>query len=107
MEIGEFCFGGDVCVAETAGGTAHEFLVFSVVVFVVGSLSIADHGHYVGEDGAGSVVFVGVEEDSEAFEFVDGAEDVALGGALFGEPHGESVTVEVALAVNFEFDFDL
>ena len=107
LEIGQSGFGGDVGVAKASGGTAHEFILFAVVVFIVSSVSIADHGHYVGEDGAGAVVLVSVKEDTETLEFVDRAEDVALGGALFGYPHGEAVAMKVTLAVDLEFDFDL
>lgn len=107
LEISEFGFSWDIRIAETPCGTAHIFLIFAIVAFVVGSVAIADHGHYVGEDSARTIVLVGVKEDTETFEFVNGAEDVALDAALFGEPHGEPITVKVALTMDLEFDFDL
>ena len=107
MEICEFGLGGNIGASDPASGAAHVFVGFAVVVFIVALGAIADHGHYVGEDGAGSIILVCVEEDSEAFEAVGAAEDGAGSCALFGEPHGEAVAVKVAVAVDSEFNFNL
>jgi hypothetical protein len=77
------------------------------VCLVVGSLSVTHHSHDVGERHARAVVLVGVDEDSETLESVSRAEDRALGGALLGEPHSEAIAVQVALAVDLEFQLDL
>jgi hypothetical protein len=65
---------------------AGELVGLAVVVLVVSSLSVTVHSHDVGKDGARAVVFVCIKKDTEAFEFVGRAEDIALEGALLGEP---------------------
>jgi hypothetical protein len=102
LEIRQFRLRSHIRIPNSSRRAAHEF-----VVFVVGFLPVADHGHDVREDGAGLVVLVGVEEDSETFQTVGAAEDVAACCALLGEPHCEAVAVEGAGAVDFEFEFDL
>ena len=77
------------------------------MVFVVGHGSVSHHGHYVGEYDTGSLVLVCIDEDTEAFELVGGAEDRARGSALFGKPDGHAIAMEVALAVDLEFHFNL
>ena len=60
---------------------------------VVGGLSVAHHGHDVRERGAGAVVLVCVEEDTQTLEVVSRSEDGALRRALLGQPHGEPIAV--------------
>lgn len=88
-------------------GATSQLVGLSVVRLVVRGLSVAHHGHNVGEGGSGAVVLVGVEEDTQALEVIRRAEDRTLGGALFGEPHGKPIAVQVAVAVDFELDLDL
>ncbi len=88
-------------------GTAGDFVVFAIVVFVVCDGGISQHGHYVGKYDTGSLVLVCIDKDTEAFELVGGAEDGARGAALFGKPDGHAIAVEVALAVDLEFHFNL
>lgn len=77
------------------------------MVFVVCDGRVSYHGHYVGKYDAGSLVFVCIDKNTEAFEVVGGAEDRARGSALFGKPDGHAVAVEVALAVDLELHFNL
>jgi hypothetical protein len=86
---------------------AGDLVRLAVVVLVVDGLAVAVHGHDVGEDGAGAVVLVRVDEDAQALELVGVAKDGPWLRALLGEPHGEAVAVEVALAMDLEFDRDL
>jgi hypothetical protein len=88
-------------------GAAGNLVGLAVVVLVVGRVSIPIHSHDVGKHGAGAVVLVCVEEEAEALELVSMAKDVSWLGALLGEPHGEAVAVEVALAVDLELECDL
>lgn len=91
----------------TAYRTSSDLIGLAVIVLIIGGLSVAAHGHDVGEHGAWAVVLVCVEEETEALELVRVAEDVAWLGALLGEPHGKTVTVEVALAGDFELEYNL
>lgn len=84
-----------------------DFVCLAVIVLVVWRVSITGHSHDVGEHGAGPVVLVRVKEDSEAFKLVRGAEDISLGSSLLGEPHGETISVKVALAGDLELNLDL
>lgn len=74
---------------------------------VVGSLAVAHHGHDVGERSAGTVVLVRIEEDTQTLEVVRRTEDRTLSGALLGEPHGETIAVQVAGPFDLEFNLDL
>lgn len=74
---------------------------------VVRRLPVTHHGHDVGKRRAGAVILVGIEEDTQALKFVCGTKDRALCGTLLGEPEGEAIAVQVALAVDCEFEFDL
>lgn len=74
---------------------------------VVGSLAIAHHSHDIWERRAGTVVLVGVEEDSEALEVIRRSKNRTRHGALFGKPHREPITVQITLPVNLEFNLDL
>lgn len=60
---------------------------------VVGGFPITHHGHNVRERYTGAVVFVGIEENTEALKLVGRTEDRALCGALLGEPKGEAISV--------------
>ena len=93
-----------MCSAYRAAG---DLVRLAVVVLVVGRLAVAVHGHDVGEDGARAVVLVRVDEDAQALELVGMAKDRPWLRALLGEPHGEAVAVEVALAMDLELDGDL
>ena len=74
-------------------GASSDLISLAVIVLIIGGLSVAAHGHDVGEYGAGSVVLVCVEEDTEALELVRVAKDIAWLCALLGEPHGEAIAV--------------
>lgn len=74
---------------------------------IVGGLPVAHHGHNVGERNAGAVVLVGVNEDTQALELVCRPEDRPLCGALLGEPEGEAIAMQGALAVDLELKFNL
>jgi hypothetical protein len=84
-----------------------DLVGLAVVVLVVGSLAVAVHGHDVREDSAWTVVLVRVNEDTEALKVVGVAKDGPRLCALLGEPHGEAVAVEVALAMDLEFNRNL
>ena len=88
-------------------GAAGEFVGLAVAILIVGCAAVAVHGHDVGEDGAGSVVLVCVEEDAESLELVSVAKDVAGLCALLGEPHGKAITIQVALTVYLKLKVDL
>jgi hypothetical protein len=127
-EVGEAGFGGDLGVADAAGlmgisvrisdghvrghqestyRAAGELVGLAVVVLVVSSLTVAVHGHDVRKDGARAVVLVRIEKDTEALEFVGGAKDIALEGALLGEPQRKAIAVQVALAGDLKLYFNL
>lgn len=74
---------------------------------IVGGLPVAHHSHNVGKRDTRSVILVGIDEDAQTLELVCRSEDRALCGALLGEPEGEAIAVQVALAVDFEFELDL
>lgn len=78
LEVRQAELGWDRSVTDSTRRATCEFLRFAVRVFVVGSLSVADHCHHVGKDCAGSVVLVGVDEDAQALEVVDAAKDRSL-----------------------------
>lgn len=88
-------------------GAPANLVLLAVMVFVVGDGCVADHGHDVRKDDAGALVLVRVDEDTEAFKPVHGAEDGADLCALLREPDGHAVAVQAALAVDLELDFDL
>lgn len=78
LEVCQAELGRDGSVPDATRRATCEFLRFAVRVLIVGSLSVANHCHYVGEDCAGSIVLVGVEEDAQALEIVDAAKDRSL-----------------------------
>lgn len=87
--------------------TTADLVLLPIVVLVVRDRCVPQHSHHIREDDARPLVFVRVDEDTEAFEIVDGAEDGAGLGSLLGEPDCHAIAVQVALAVDFEFDFNL
>jgi hypothetical protein len=123
LEVGETGFGRDLSIANSTGlsgislsqpnnissiyRASSDLISLAVVVLVVWCVSITVHSHDVGEYGAGTVVLVGIEEEAETLELVRMAEDVSWLCALLCEPHGEAVTVKVALAVDLELEYDL
>jgi hypothetical protein len=86
---------------------ASDFVGLAVVVLIIRSRAVAVHGHDVREHGAWAIVLVCVKEETEALKLVCVAKDIARLPALLGEPHGESIAVEVALAGNLELEFNL
>lgn len=80
-------------MADAARRAARELRVLAVAALVVGGLAVAEHGHDVGEDDAGSVVLVGVHEDAESVKVVRVTKDVTLLATLAGHPHGEAIAV--------------
>lgn len=88
-------------------GAAGQFVCLAIVILVVKCLAVAVHGHDVGEYGAGSVVLIRVEEDTEALELVDGAKYRALLCALLGEPECETIAIQSVLTVDLKFELNL
>lgn len=88
-------------------GASSDLISLAVIVLIIGGLSVAAHGHNVGEHGAGAVVLVCVKEDTKTFELVRMAEDVAWLCALLGEPHGKAVAVEASLSMDLKLEEDL
>ena len=86
---------------------ARNLIGLSVTLLVVHSLSVTHHGHNKGESNRGPSVFIGIEEDSETFELVRRSKYRARGTTLFRQPHRKAISKEVALAMDFELDFNL
>ena len=84
-----------------------DLVRLAVVVLVIGRVAVTAHGHDVGEHSTRAVVLVRVDEEPETLELVGVAKDRPRLRALLGEPHGKAIAVEVALAVDLEFDNDL
>lgn len=74
---------------------------------VIARLAITHHSHDKWKRGTGTVVLVGVEEDTKTLEVIRRAKDRALYCALLGKPQGESIAVQVTFSVDFEFEFNL
>lgn len=106
LEVGQSQLGRDARVAETSGRAASQLRLLAVVVLVVGLLSVSKHGHDVGEDDAGPVVLVRVDEDTQALKLVGVAKDGSELASLLGDPHGEAVAVELVLAMDLELNLD-
>ena len=106
LEVRQLELGRHVGVPDAASRAAGELLVLAIRVLVVRGPAVAHHGHDVGEDDAGPVVLVRVEEDAEALESVLVAENGSFPPALLGEPHGESIAVQLVLSVDLELDLD-
>ena len=87
--------------------TSSDLVRLAVIVFVVCRLTISVHGHYVGEHRARAVILIRVEENAETFKLVYMTKDVPRLGSLLSDPHGETITVEIALAVDVEFELNL
>lgn len=84
-----------------------QLVGLAVVRLVVRGLSVAHHRHNVGKRDTWAVVLVRVDKDSQTLKSVCRSEDRALCGALLGEPERKAIAVQIALAVNFEFQLDL
>jgi hypothetical protein len=97
----------DFEMGKVAYRAASNFVGLAVVVLIIRSLAVAVHGHDVGEDGAWSVVLVGIKEETESLKLVRVAKHIAWLPALLCEPHCEAVAVEVALALDLELEFNL
>lgn len=96
----------------SAGGirthrTARQLVVLPIMRLIVRGLAVAHHGHDIWERSPRTVVLVRVEEDSQALEFVRRTKDRARGCALLGEPQGKAISVQVAGAMDLEFNLDL
>lgn len=74
---------------------------------VVGRLPITHHSHNVGESDAGTVVFVGIEEDTKTLETIRRSKDRALSCALLGEPQREAISMEISGAMYLKLDLNL
>lgn len=106
LEVGQSHLGGDARVAETSGRAASQLRLLAVVVLVVGLLSVSKHGHDIGEDDAGAVVLVRVDENAQALELVGVAKDRSELASLLGDPHGEAIAIQLVLAMDLELDLD-
>jgi hypothetical protein len=91
----------------TAYRATSDFVRLAVVVLIIHGRPIAIHSHDIGENSSWSVVLIRVEEETESLELVGVAKDIARLCALLGEPHGEAVAIEIALAMDLELEFDL
>lgn len=107
LEVGQSCLRRHARTSDAPRAAASILVRLAVVHLVVWSLSIPKRGHDVGEHGARTVVFVGIDEDAEAFVLVYGAKNRTRSRALAGKPHRHAIPVEIALAVDVELDFDL
>lgn len=107
LEISEAQLGVNAGMADTTGRAAGKLALLAVVALVVRLMAIAIHGHNVWEDDTGAVVLVGIDKDAQSFEAVSVSKDVALLAALSCDPHGEAVTVELVLARDLKFNFNL
>ena len=74
---------------------------------IVRRLAITHHGHDIGKRSTGTVVFVSVEENTKTLEVICRAKNRTLCSTLLGEPQGESITVQVTVPMEFEFEFNL
>lgn len=106
LEVRQAELGWDGSVSDAACRAARELLLLAVRILIVGSLSVAHHGHHVGENRARAVVLVRIYENAKALKVVDAAKNWSRLRACLGDPHGEAVAEELVLAVNLEFDFD-
>jgi hypothetical protein len=94
-------------VIKEAYRAASKLIRLAVILFVIGSLTIAHHGHNVWEHNAWTIVLVRINKDTEPFEFIHGSEDWTSLRALFREPESHAIAVECLGAADFEFYFDL
>lgn len=69
-------------------------------------MSVSKHGHDIGEDDAGAVVLVRVDENAQALELVGVAKDGSELASLLGDPHGEAIAIQLVLAMDLELDLD-
>lgn len=107
LEIGDFGASGEVGVAHAARRAACQLVGFAIVALVVLRLAVADHGHDVGEDHAGSVVLVRVEEYSETLKLVLHTEHGTFLRARLCYPECHAIAEQCAGAVNLELEFHL
>lgn len=70
-----------------------QLLVLPIRILVIRCLPVSNHSHHVWEDSAWTVVFVSVDEDAQALEFVNVPKHIALLCALLGDPHCHSIAV--------------
>lgn len=107
LEVRQTRLGRDTGATNAARRATGYLVRLAVVVLVVWRLAVTQHGHHVGEDCAGAIVFVGVKEDAETLKVISRTEDGAWRCALLREPHGHAVAVEVPIPMNLKLDFDL
>jgi hypothetical protein len=84
-----------------------QFLILSIRILVILRLPITEHGHNVGKYHSRAVVLVGIEEDAQSFELIDGAEDGSFKSPLLGYPQSHAIAMEIASSMNLELDFNL
>lgn len=106
LEVGQAQLGRCVRVSDSTCRAACQFRVLAVVGLVVWCLSVAEHGHDIGEDDARSIVLVRVHEDAETLKVVRVPKNIALHATLAGHPHSEAIAVQLVLARDLEFNFD-
>ena len=76
------------------------------MALVIGSVAITKHSHNIREHNTRSVVLVRVEKDTQSLELVLVSKHRTLLCSIGGHPHGKTVTEEVALAIDVEFNLD-
>jgi hypothetical protein len=77
------------------------------MALVIGSVAITKHSHNIREHNTRSVVLVRVEKDTQSLEFILVSKHRTLLCSVGCHPHGKTVTEEVALAIDVEFNLDL
>ena len=88
-------------------GASSQFVRLAVRVLIVLGLAVSHHGHDIWERGTRAIILVSIKEDSQSLKFVYMSEDLATLRALFGKPHGHTITIEVMGTLDGKFDFDL
>ena len=95
------------CTSATTHRTASQLIGLAIVAFVICSVAIPNHGHYIWEHNARAVVLVRVDEYAETLKSVLEAKDISTLSTLLGEPHGHAVAIQCARAADLELDFNL
>lgn len=87
--------------------TSSKFVGLAVIGLVIWGLAISQHCHHIREHHPGPVILVRIDEDAKPIEVIRVAKHRSGRRPLLGEPYREAVTVEVALTVDLELDFNL